>query len=186
MPVIGLPLFQRESKNKICFLILVMCGYFIFGCSPNERIFYKNNIACSASNRNSEDWLYHLVELGTPNSPYNGQPVIDVDIPGVVAFTSDSITREEIMNIAGARLLDLGPAKSTPKVGLWPEYAKEVYCGPYLSFVVDEEKILQVAIMHKGRFKMHGTEKWYELPCSEDEIIEVFGKPDRTFEWFRE
>ncbi len=82
--------------------------------------------------------------------------------------------------------MDMTPIENTPFVGLWPQSTKEIDCGPFLSFVVSRNKILQISIMRKGKFRLRGTQKWYKLPCQENDLVEVFGKPTKTYEWFRE
>jgi len=67
-------------------LCITLCALLILRCSPNERIFYKNGIACSASIRSSEQWDFYGVEIGTPNNPYDGRPALDIKIPGIGKF----------------------------------------------------------------------------------------------------
>lgn len=156
------------------------------GCSPNERIFYKENIAASASNRGGGDWSYYTVEIGIPDKPYNGNPVFDIFVPEIGEFTSDLVSLGEIRNIKEIIVQESLPIESTPHVGAWPKSAKKVFCGPFLAFVTEGDEILQIKIMHSGRFRLNGTEKWFSLPCTEGELVEIFGRPDRTYEWFRE
>jgi len=61
----------------------------------------------------------------------------------------------------------------------------EKICGSFLPFVIENEKILQIKIMHNAKFKMYNNDKWFNLPCTENEIVQIFGKPDRIHEWFR-
>ncbi len=42
--------------------VLFVFGVTFIGCSPNTRIFYMDNITCSASNRDTEEWAYYIIE----------------------------------------------------------------------------------------------------------------------------
>lgn len=173
-------------KQLLISIIFVICGGTVIGCSPNERVFYKGNIACSASNRNSEQWEYYTAEFGVPDMPYSGSPVFEISIPGLEPFMSNSITTEDIANITNVKFRKILAIENTPNVGRWSKTAKRLYCGSYLSFVIVGNKILQIKITHNARFRMIHTDKWYNLPCTESELIEAFGEPDKTYEWFRE
>ena len=173
-------------KQILCFFVLAICVGGVLGCSPNERIFYKDDIACSASNRGSKEWEYYTVEIGTPNRPYGGKPELDFKIPGIGEFRSNSVTMDYLLNIKDIKIRETLPIESTPKVGSWPKTAKKLICGSFLSFVIEDEKIVQIKIMHSAKLKMHNEDKWHSLPCTENEIVEIFGKPDRIYEWFRE
>lgn len=186
VPLIGSSLFHKENKNTIYFMLLAVCGLFILGCYPNERVYYNNGVACSASNRRSNEWRYYSIELGTPDFPYNGSPSIDIHTPDLIEFTSDSITTNDILDIKNKSVLGMIAIENTPNVGKWHESAKQILCGSYLSFVIEKDKVLQIKISNGGKFRVNGTEHWFELPCSENAIVEVFGNPERTFEWFRE
>ena len=173
-------------KKNISFLILLIFFGLAWGCSPNERVFYKDNIACSASNRGTDEWQYYRVEIGNPDNVYKGGPVLDISIRGVGKFQSDAVPLKSIKGSNEIEVQEIYPTETTPQVGQWPASVTKIMCGPYLSFVVDGDRILQILIVHKGKLRISGTEKWYKIPCTEDEIIEIFGEPDRTYEWFRE
>lgn len=173
-------------KNIVSVSFVFIFGIFFSACSPNTRIFYIDNIACSASNEDTGEWSYYWIEIGTPNKPYKGKPAIDISVPGVSEFKTSTISIEEIRKITGAKVSDMPAIESTPQVGLWPKSVRQIDCGPYLSFVVSNNKILQIIIVHKGKIRRSGNSKWYELPLKEKDIIELFGKPEKTYEWFRE
>lgn len=173
---------MRSIRN----ITIALFSLLLMACSPNEKIYYKDNIACSALNRGTGDWQYYRIEIGTPNKPYAGKPEIDLMIDGIGEVKANSISLEAIKKLKDVEVKEIFAIESPPHVGEWPNSVSTIFCGPYRSFTFKNDRILQIIIMHKGWFRISGTEKCFRLPCSKADLSEIFVKTDRTYEWFRE
>lgn len=172
-------------KYQLQAVLLFIALFMLISCTANERVYYKGNVTCTASNRNSKEWVYYRIELGDTTDNFIAQPVMMVRLKNGIEFRTDKITVENIENLINCEY-DIFVFDSTPPFSSWPESAKSINCSNFIKFVINDNRICQIKLMHQVEFRPIGARKWYSLPCKESDIIEVFGEPDKFYEWFRE
>ena len=177
----------RLNKVKCASAILVAVCLVATLCScVNERVFYKGRTVCTATNCYTNDWRYYRIELGMPSEPYAGVPALCIRPAGGKEFRTDGLTVLDV--VAGDGLSKTQfciPKSDSPPFDSWPANTEEYRAGSAV-FVVSSNRVVQITLAHSGEFQLVGETKWHRLPCAETDIREVFGPPERIYEWFRE
>jgi hypothetical protein len=152
-------------------------------------VFYKDNIVCTATNRYTNDWRYFKIELGMPSKPYAGIPALYIQSAGGEEFRTDEITVSNVPTRDGVIKkrfhVPTVPTTSSPPFEPWPPNT-EVYRAGSLNYAVTSNRVIQIMLVHSGKFRLVGETSWHHLPCTEEDIQQVFGSPDHIYEWFRE
>ena len=157
----------------------------LYSCT-NERIFFKGNVVCTATNRYTNDWRYFRIELGTPSRPYVGAPALRIRSPNKIEFQSDEISVSEVLSRNGIKKMPFcTPTSASPPFDSWPPNTQEYHDGS-ISFAVTSNSVIQIMLVHEGEFQVVGQDRWYSLPCSEKDIRDAFGNAERVYEWWRE
>ena len=144
------------------------------------------NTICTASNRRSEEWRYYRIELGTPSNPYKGIPALRIRSKEGAEFRTDQITATNVLSIENIQNTPLWAwSTSSPPFEPWPLGTEKYETGSAMFFIASN-RIVQIMLVHSGQFQVVGDENWHSLPCTENDIMSVLGKPDKIYEWFRE
>ena len=159
--------------------------FLVCSCA-NERVFYKGCVVCTATNRQTNDWSYFRITLGTPSQPYSGNPVIRLRSKNGAEIRTDILSVSNVLSMAGVRAVPFRvQTMESPPFERWPSDTKE-YRVDLINFVVQSNRVVHIGVGHTGWFQQIGSESWRALPCTETDLRTVFGKPDRVYEWFRE
>jgi hypothetical protein len=154
-------------------------------CScANQRVFYKGSTVCTATNRHTNDWRYFKIELGTPSKPYAGDPALWIRPKDGAEFRTDQVTVTSILSRPGVKVAPFRvPVSDSPPFEPWPAGTEEYRAGSVV-YVVTSNCVLHIMLVHSGEFQKVGEDRWHSLPCTEQDIREVFGSPDRITSGF--
>jgi hypothetical protein len=171
----------------VCFLILIALGIFInfYISKPNTRWFIKDNAKFWGNLNLKGDRIYTVMEVGEPTNFYSNEQM------------KFSLICDENHNINSANI-DVNNLKSiadrivNPNQydKIWPDNSELIYFKS-CSFIINENKVLniQVEVRDSSVFTPaigdSYEKKFFTFPLSEEQIIELFGKPDMTKDFFR-
>ncbi|MCD4744656.1 MAG: hypothetical protein K8R67_19505 [Desulfobacteraceae bacterium] len=186
------------SSNKIIIIICILTFIVLilsiiktnsfFGIkNPNNRVFIKGNLIFRANLNIKGDRNYRVLDIGTLKNPfYKNPPRFKFKVNKELILKSDKIKVEELKKICN----DITDPNEFDK--RWPDGAERIHCGPYAFIVsndvvwnfyteflanpVDKSEVLSIGNIN--------TEKMYFFPLSQEQIIQVFGEPERIEEYF--
>ena len=157
------------------------------GWIRNKRIYEKGNISFSARPIKGGN-NYRGLHVGSPEHPYNGDPPLIVRFQSGVEVNLAEITEPQLREQA---------TSSFSKGMEWDESTKQIRVGHW-QFWIRDGQILFFTVTYSdethlgkwtGRTAAIGNPKdgiLYEFPLKQQEVISVFGKPDRIREFLAE
>ena len=142
---------------------------------PNSRMYFKGCIEATAILDGSDAEYVHL-EIGRAGYEYAGNPKLELKFPDGAILTFPEVDLPELNRLSYSN------RESTEFTDIHP-LAKE-YLLPGCSVVIFEQKIVQVILYG---FEDSGdvfirtdmSKDWHAMPMSDDDLIELFGEPDR-------
>jgi hypothetical protein len=157
------------------------------GCKPNTRFASKDNLKLTAQLRGGSP-AYDNVLIGTPEKSFEKTRDRYADLTiglqgGPVRLGQLTVAELKRRSLSSNDLDSSGYATG------WPKGSVRLELGPRLFFTVHNDEILQLYANSVGttagpRFGKVGVDKEFQLPLSHQEVIELFGKPDRiTDKW---
>ena len=178
--------FKKYIHIKAYIFLICMTAVFI-SCSPrpNTRWFIKGNAKFWGNLNIKGNRIYNVLEIGDQKNFYNKEQFkfsLKCDENNII--NSENIDVDDLKSIAD-RIVD--PNKYD---NIWPANSELIYING-CSFVVNENDVLNVQVEVRGNSKFApiigdiSENRFFTFPLSEEQIIELFGKPDTTKEFFR-
>jgi hypothetical protein len=181
--------YKLLGQIQICLFVFIALSL-IISCSPspNTRWFIKDNIKFWADlNISAEGNHYHILEVGTPEHPYNGIPALYIMLPDNKVISLKDTDANKIKNIGDRTTI----AKGEHPVD-WPKGSENIYSGAY-NFVVHENKILSFSARHLGSdfWKKNPAiigkspeGSFFRFPLSETDVKQLIGEPDKIRDFY--
>ena len=158
----------------------------VTGCGPNHRYYSKQNIKLSAGLRHGQASYYDL-QIGTPTQPFDQ----NLDAYGDVVV---ELSENDVVALADLTVADLLKASTKTtnldEVGYdtgWPKGSQRITVGRRIFAVVNQDRILGLDANSVGlrqgerapRFGRKGSVDLYAMPLNQEQVLEIFGEPDK-------
>ena len=177
----------NEMKRIIAiFSLLVLCS-----CSNNVREFQADDIRVKCRPIGNRD-NYKALIIGCPSRPYAGKPKLFVKLSGgkVLDLAADDLQSHLNLprsDISGRPYTGIG----NPQLDYgrpWPDGTIEMQDKGRV-FRMKNGKLLSLYLYARHnpapQLSRDGN-TWFTLPLAEEEVIILFGKPDRFHEYLEE
>jgi len=166
----------------------------------NVREYLKGNIRFRARPiRGGKN--YSSLLIGTPNHPYNGVPPLVIRLPNgaEVDLTETSVEQLKKQGSAcsagGNLFFDIGSDSLDPG-SRWPTGTERLQILPWWEFYVHDGRIISFHVYYrpghwlatdqKPAIGAPKTDVLYKFPMSQNEVMDVFGRPDKIREYLEE
>jgi len=165
----------------------------------NVRVYTKDNITFRARPiRKGKN--YSSLIVGSPDKPYAGSPAILVRLPDGDVVNLANISPKVLMNkasgfsdVGGSFCHEINVGQLVDPNACWPENTFRLQFEYWLFFVKDES-ILSFRVDSRswnegGQTPAIGTpenNELFEFPLKQEQVIKVFGRPDKIRECLEE
>lgn len=180
------------TRNFGTAFLWIACILAVTGCGPNYRLFSKGNIELSARFRQGEP-VYRNLDIGTPARPFDenvdalGDIIVELPNGKTIALSDLTVA---IVEKTANRI------KSLDDVGYdtgWPSGSKDYTIGTRLFIIVNGERILQLSANTVGltpnekppRFGRKKSKTLYAMPFNHEQVLEIFGEPEKVKDEWR-
>jgi hypothetical protein len=182
----GLIINKKSDWNYI--FILFLLGLFTIlwmkGCSPNHRYVEYDNIKLGSF---YPDVSYQTLGIGEPNIPFDTKleyyENIVIMLSPSVEVSLGKITVNDIKQAAEWK------HKLDDSISLWPKDTYRIATKGGFWFLVNGERILSMSVgpvqtpdKDLYKIKLEGNKKFYNVPLTHEQMLELFGKPSKVFE----
>lgn len=191
------PNTKRASKTasaisiSLVVLALVILGLAIKGpvlkvvqlLQPNTRMYIKGCVSATAELRGSADAKYIRIVIGKNGREYAGEPAFELK------FNDGSVLKFPDIDLIELSTLTTKTGKATDFSVDYP-LAKEYYfkgCG----ITIAQGRVVQMRLYgiddsaDKIQIRTGSAKQWHSMPCSDEDLVDLFGRPDHLFDDWR-
>lgn len=192
---------EMKSKNDTClhvkrpspcagryppFGLFLVSLAILSGCGPNHRYYSKQNIELSAVFKHGEA-IYRNVQIGTQTRPFDqnldayGDVFVELVEGDVVPLSALTVAKLEEASSKTKNLDDVGYDTG------WPKGSRRITVGTRLFAIVNAGRILQLDANTVGlrtgerapRFGRKDSDASYAMPFNHQQVLKLFGEPDK-------
>ena len=197
---------QKESSVK---KLKIEKGPSLFGLRNHEEYVKKNLWFTARPVGKDRHYGYTYLVVGTPTQPYTGVPAFRLRLPdGTIVNT----TQPDIVKLLQGKTaadsdatVGLVHDRANPPYQRWPEGTRQLNYGGW-NFYVQKDRLLGLEVVlyawgNSISAEKNGAIVWkgclpgvgrsddhliYDLPLKQEEVIRVFGEPDKIRQFFQE
>lgn len=177
---------QKRGKTfcKI-FIYTSMLSIFILLSScitSNVREYIKGNVEASAQILSGGKIEYGYIRIGTPQNPLNQSNKIAVKLRDIILTLNPDLSPNHISQFSTSK-------HTLSEYSEWGANAVEYYIGES-SFIYSDNKLVSFTALRMRLSKekiipeigISETGRFYALPLNQQQIEDLFGKPDKIWD----
>lgn len=161
----------------LAFFIMSIC---ISGCSNNIRTYEKGNVVAQGSILSSNDACFFNLEVGNPSAPASERNLFSIELKNGKRMLTSNIAKEDIAPISSYMNKEMK----------WGDMVAELYCVDDFIFVFYGGRLVSIRAKSSAQaakepsLKISNQEmnRFYEMPLTQMQLVDVFGAPDKMYD----